>query len=134
MKLDPEDRIVPATSSRSHLFLTLALTALIGAVAAWLPLPELRDFAREEAYRIASVAGLAPADNGFASVYERLGMAPLAAGLATLPKISRQLAKRAQEPCDKKAIFALGEALVAEHEERSAANAYAGFAAACPNG
>jgi tetratricopeptide (TPR) repeat protein len=134
MKLDLEDRIVPATSSHSNLFMTLALTAFIAAVVALIALPEFRDFARQEAYAAASLAGFAPADNGFGAVYKKLGMAPLPAGLAASSKISPNLAKLAEEPCDKKAIFALGEALTADHEERNAANAYAGFAAACPDG
>jgi tetratricopeptide (TPR) repeat protein len=134
MKLDLEDRIVPATSSQGSLFMTMAITAVIALVVAFVALPELRDFARQEAYAAASLAGLAPADNGFGAVYKKLGMAPLPSGLAASYKISPNLAKLAEEPCDKQAIFALGEALVANHEERNAVAAYMGFAGACPNG
>jgi tetratricopeptide (TPR) repeat protein len=134
MKVNPEDRIVPATPSRSRLFTTLALTAVVTFVGAWIALPEFQDFARQEIYGAARLIGVALPEDSFAPVYKRLGMTPLAGGLAASSKISDSLTKLAEEPCDKKAIFALGEALIANHEERNAANAYSGFAGACSNG
>jgi tetratricopeptide (TPR) repeat protein len=44
------------------------------------------------------------------------------------------LTRLAREPCDKTAIFAFGEALLGANEHRRAADAYAAFAATCPNG
>jgi tetratricopeptide (TPR) repeat protein len=134
MKLDREDRIAPAASSPNHALITAALTAAIAAVVAFIAFPELRDYAWRQTHRVASSVGLVPADNEFAGVYKKLSMAPLPADLAASSRISPHLAKLATEPCDKKSIFALGEALIVEHEERGAANAYLGFAAACPNG
>ena len=73
-----------------------------------------------------------PADE-YAPVYDRLEMEPLRAGLVASPKISAPLAKLLREPCDKRAIAALAEALTVEAEERVAARAYRGFADACPD-
>jgi tetratricopeptide (TPR) repeat protein len=134
MKLDLEDRIVSATSSESRPFLAATLTILVVAGLAFAASPDLRDFARRKAYAVASLVGVAPTDDEFAEVYKRLGIAPLPADARASAKISSNLAKLAGEPCDKKAVSALAEALAAGGKERIAANAYLGFSAACPGG
>ncbi len=134
MKLDREDRIAPPVASETHFFKIASLIALIVLGLAFLASPELRDHAWRTAYSAASLFGVKPPDDEFADLYKRLGIAPLSAGLAASGKISSGLAKLAKEPCDKKAIYALGEALAAAGEEQIAADAYLGFAAACPNG
>ena len=63
-----------------------------------------------------------------------MGIAPLPASLAASDRVAANLAILAREPCDGKAIFAVGEALVKERAERSAAEALLGFAKDCPNG
>jgi tetratricopeptide (TPR) repeat protein len=111
-----------------------SVIAVIVAGLALLASPELRDHAWRAAYSAASLFGVKAPDDEFADLYKRLGIAPLPAGLAASGKISSGLAKLAREPCDKAAIFALGEALAAKGEARVAAEAYLGFAAGCPNG
>jgi tetratricopeptide (TPR) repeat protein len=62
-----------------------------------------------------------------------MGMPPLSAKLVASSKISSSLARLAREPCDKTAIFTCGEALLAAHEGRKAADVYFAFAVICPN-
>ena len=63
-----------------------------------------------------------------------MGIAPLPASVAASDKIAANLAILAREPCDGKAIAALGEALVKQRAERSAAEARLEFAKACAKG
>jgi tetratricopeptide (TPR) repeat protein len=133
MQLDREDRISPATSSESGVLRIGAFILIVAVGAAFVATPTLRDDARREVYRAAGLVGIAPTDSEFSDVYKRLGIAPLPAGLAASSKISSNLAKLAQEPCNTKAVYALGAALVADGQERIAANAHLGFAAACRN-
>jgi len=134
MKLDAQDRPVPALKSdgRSFWFAALAIVAACVA-AAFAAFPQARDTAKSVVFAIGETFGVRP-DDGYSAVYQRLGLAPLPARLLGSSQISSGLARLAREPCDKTAIFAFGEALLAAHEERSAAGAYAGFAAGCPNG
>ena len=134
MKLDREDRIAPPANSDSGLFLPVALALVIALAVGLAALPELREAARRAAYSAAGLVGVKPPPDAFAAAYQRLGLAPLPASLLASSKISAGLEKLTREPCDKEAMFALGEALVAEHESRLAADAYSGFSAACPNG
>ena len=134
MKLEREDRIVPPAKSDNGLFLSVALALVIAGAVALVALPELRETARRAGFSAAALIGLKPPPDAFAPAYQRLGLEPLPVPLAVSPKISSSLEKLTSEPCDKEAIFALGEALTAEHEKRLAADAYSGFAAACPNG
>ncbi len=134
MKLDREDRIAAPAKSDSGLFLPLALALVVALAIGLCVLPELREAARRAAYSAAGLAGVSPPPDAFAAAYQRLGLAPLPASLLASSKISAGLEKLTREPCDKEAMFALGEALVAEHESRLAADAYSGFSAACPNG
>jgi tetratricopeptide (TPR) repeat protein len=70
----------------------------------------------------------------FADVYERLGIAPLTLALKNNSEVNRGLVRIRREPCDKEAIFSLGEGLVKSGNARLAANAYLGFSSRCPNG
>lgn len=134
MQLDREDRIVPATTRpKSHILLIVAIIALFAAAIAALAIPELNDAARRSASSAASLVGATPPESEFADAYRRLGIAPLRKGLLASHKISSGLAKLSRESCDKTAVHALGAALVADGEERIAAEALHGFAAACPN-
>jgi hypothetical protein len=134
MKLDRNDRIGSTPPSENRFFITALLIGLVVAGLAFLASPELGDEAWRAVSSAASLLGVKTPNDQFADLYKRLGMAPLPPGLASSSKISASLAKLAREPCDKHAIFALGEAVAANGEGRMAANAYLGFAAACPNG
>jgi|HubBroStandDraft_6_1064221.scaffolds.fasta_scaffold113222_2 tetratricopeptide (TPR) repeat protein len=133
MKLDTQDRPVPAVKSDSRAFwfaaLPIAAICVAGAIAA---IPQARDTAKELVFAVREELGLGPPD-AYSAVYRRLAMAPLPAGLRASSQISSGLERLAREPCDKTAIFAFGEGLLVAHEQRRAADAYAGFAAVCPN-
>src|SRR5262245_26660264 len=135
MKLDAEDRVVPALESESRWpwFAAVAIVAAVvaGAIAAF---PPARDYVKGLVFGVGEAVGVKTADDRYAAVYQRLGMAPLPARLLTSSQISSALTRLDSEPCDKTAIFAFGETLASASELRRAADAYAGFAAACPNG
>jgi len=128
----------------SRPFLSAVLVIVTAAVASavlFATIPEFRDEVKhlaDEAKRLAFVAadatGIAPSEEPYAAAYARLGIPHLSASLLASSKISSSLTRLSQEPCDKKAIFALGEALVEADESRLAAQAYLGFGASCPNG
>jgi tetratricopeptide (TPR) repeat protein len=133
MQIDREDRIGQTRGgerSRLSIGAILAVAAALGL--AIFALPDQREYLRRQAYRAASVVGVEASDE-FAPVYQSLHIEPLRLDLVAAPKISPALAKLVREPCDKKAVQALADALVAEGEERLAARAYHGFAAACPD-
>lgn len=140
MKLDAEDRLASGLESESRWpwFAAVAVVAacLAGAVAAY---PPARDYVKGLLFGVEQPVTLRqpvqPAANDrYSAVYQRLGMAPLPANLLASSQISSGLTQLAREPCDKTAIFAFGEALASAKELRRAADAYAGFAATCPNG
>ena len=137
MKLDPQDRVVPAFTSDRRPFWPAALAIIVAVVvtstATLAVFPQARDAAKGLVFAAGEALGVRPPD-GYAAVYQRFAMAPLPARLLGNSQISSGLTRLAGEPCGKTAIFAFGEALLAAHEERRAADAYAGFAAACPNG
>jgi tetratricopeptide (TPR) repeat protein len=134
MKLDVQDRPVPALKSdgRSFWFVVLAIVAVCVAVAV-AAFPQVRDAAKGLVFAVGEPFGFRP-DDGYSAVYQRLGLTPLPAKLLGSSQISSGLERLAREPCDKTAIFSFGEALLAAHEQRRAADAYAAFAAGCPNG
>ena len=127
----------------SRPFLSAVLVIVTAAVASALlfaTIPEVRDEMKrlaDEAKRLAFVTsdavGIGPPEEPYAAAYARLGIPRLSASLLASSEISSSLARLSQEPCDKKAIFAFGEALVAA-DERVAAQAYLGFGASCSNG
>jgi aspartyl protease family protein len=135
MKLDAQDRLVPELKSGSRIFWFAVLAiAVAGGVAVFGAFPPARDWAKGLAFHVGEALGVGPADDGYSAVYQRLGIAPLPARLLGSSQVSSGLARLAREPCDKTAIFAFGEGLLAAHEDRKAADAYMAFAAACPNG
>jgi clan AA aspartic protease (TIGR02281 family) len=73
-------------------------------------------------------------ESEFASLYKRLGIAPLPVKLEHDAEVNRGLTRLRQEACDKDAIFSLGQALQKSGYARVAANAYLGYAATCGNG
>jgi tetratricopeptide (TPR) repeat protein len=134
MNLDDEDRVAHTPPpAKDHSFVAWGATLVVVLLLAFIASPELRDYARQQAYGVGSLVGIVKPDSRFAPVYKRLGMAPLPVGLAASEKIAPNLAKLAAEPCDKEAIFALAEALLVDKEKRDAAKAYLGFSATCPN-
>jgi tetratricopeptide (TPR) repeat protein len=134
MKLDAQDRPVSVAKSDSRLFWFAAMAIVaIGVAGALAAVPQARDTAKGMVFAIGDWFGVRP-DDGYSAVYRRLGLAPLPARLLASSQISSGLTRLTREPCDKTAIFALGETLVAAHEERTAADAYAAFASTCPNG
>jgi tetratricopeptide (TPR) repeat protein len=134
MELAPQDRLVPEVKpeGRSVWFAALAI-ATLGVVGAFALIPQARDSAMGMFLAARDALGMAPPD-GYSTVYQRLHVAPLSARLRGSSQIASGLERLAREPCDKAAIFAFGEGLLAAHEVRAAADAYAGFAAGCPNG
>ncbi len=134
MELAPQDRLVPEVKSDSRLFrFAVLVMAALGVAAAFAVIPEGRDTAKGAFFATREALGFGPPD-AYGPVYRRLRMAPLSATLRGSSRISSGLERLAREPCDKTAIFALGEGLLNAHEARAAADAYAGFAAGCPNG
>ncbi|CAN2534358.1 hypothetical+protein [Methylocapsa aurea] len=134
MQIDRGDRIAPPPSPERSLVWIGALVAVAAALGLALAVaPELGDFLRREAYTAASAIGAPTPADEYAPVYDRLEMEPMRAGLVASPKVAAPLAKLLREPCDKRAVATLAEALIAEGEERVAARAYRGFAAACPD-
>jgi tetratricopeptide (TPR) repeat protein len=134
MKLNDEDRPVRASNSDSYMLLSAAIVVSVACAAAFTFLPELRDYAKGVVFAAGDAVGIRPPQDEYSAAYKRLGIQPLTAQLLASSKISSSLARLAREPCDRTAIFAFGEALLAAHEERRAADAYFAFAATCPNG
>jgi aspartyl protease family protein len=134
MELAPQDRLVPEVKADSgpFRFVAPAIVAL-GMVAVFALVPPARDAVKGVIFAAREAVGLGPPDT-YASVYQRLRMAPLPARLLVSSRISGGLERLVREPCDRAAIFSFGEALLAANEARAAADAYAGFAAGCPNG
>jgi tetratricopeptide (TPR) repeat protein len=131
MKLDDEDRPVRVLESYSRPFLSAALVVVVACVAAFAFLPEFGDYAKGLVFALGDAVG--PPEDEYSAAYKRLSISPLPAKLLASSKISSSLARLAREPCDKAAIFAFGEALLAAHEGRKAADTYLAFAAICPN-
>ena len=134
MQLDSQQRTSPAPRPESRVFAIATVIAVLVAGLALVAIPELRDPATRLGRSAASLVGVAAPVGDFTEVYTRLGIAPLPASVAASDRIAANLAILAREPCDGKAIAALGEALVKQRAERSAAEALLGFAQACPNG
>src|SRR5580700_2205253 len=133
MKLDDEDRPVRVSGSYSRPFLSAALVVVVACVAAFALLPEFGDYAKGLVFAVGDAVGIRPPEDEYSAAYKRLGISPLPAKLLASSKISSGLARLAREPCDKAAVFAFGEALLAAHEGRKAADTYLAFAAICPN-
>ena len=134
MQLDTRDRPVPELKSESRSFGMAALAMIVlGVAGATVAVPQARDAAKGLLFTVREGLGLGPPD-AYAAVYRHLAIAPLPASLRASSQISSGLERLVREPCDKTAIFAFGEGLLAVHEQRRAADAYIGFAAACPNG
>jgi len=133
MKLDNEDRPVRTLKSDGHPLLSAAVVIAVACAVAFATLPELREYAKGLAFALADAVGVKPPEDEYSAAYKRLGISPLSAKLLASSKISSNLARLAREPCDKPAMSAFGEALLAAHEGRTAANAYFAFAGICPN-
>jgi aspartyl protease family protein len=139
MQLDDKDRLVISygrqSSSRPLLFAALFVVAMgvVGAVA-FTAVPEFRTYVKRVAFVTADAVGIRPPEEQYAVAYRRLGLPHLSVSLLASSKISDGLARLSREPCDKTAIFAFGEALLANHEDRLAAESYFAFAGHCPNG
>ncbi len=134
MQLDSRQRTSHTARPESRVFAIATVIAVLVAGLAVVAIPELRDPATRLGRSAASLVGVAAPVGDFTEVYKRLGIAPLPASVAASDRIAANLAILAREPCDGKAIFAVGETLVKERAERSAAEALLGFAKDCPNG
>jgi tetratricopeptide (TPR) repeat protein len=133
MKVDREDRIGPAPAregSRVGLLLTAAVCAAgFGALA----IPSWGDLAQRGFRAAEQAVGLAPSQDAFAAVYQRLGVSSLPARAFASGDVAASLARLSRDPCDRGAIAALGGALVAAGETRLAAESLSGFARSCAN-
>jgi aspartyl protease family protein len=139
MQLNDEDRLVLSyrRQSSSRPLLSAALVVVVIGVAgavAFAAVPAFRDYIKRVAFLTADAVGIRPSEEQYAAAYQRLGLPHLPTELLASSKIADGLAWLAREPCDKRAIFAFGEALLAAHEDRRAAESYFAFAAHCPNG
>lgn len=134
MKLDPQDRVVPALKSDRRPLWPAALAIVAACAIGTAVIPQARDYAKGLVFAAGEALGVNLLGGSYGVAYQRLGIAPLPARLLASSRISSGVERLAREPCDKTAIFAFGEALLAAHEERRAADAYAGFGASCPNG
>lgn len=136
MKLDPQDRVIPEfTPDRRSYFVPAALAiAIVACVIGLAVFPQARDYAVGLVFAAGEALGVKLPGDTYGAVYQRLGIAPLPARLLASSRIASGLERLAREPCDKTAIFAFGEGLLAANEGRKAADAYAAFAASCPNG
>jgi aspartyl protease family protein len=139
MHLNDEDRFVHSyerpSGSRPLLFAALiVVAAAVGVAVAFTAVPQFRAYVKRVAFVTADAVGIVPPEEQYAAAYQRLGLPHLSAEILASVKISDGLARLGREPCDKTAIFAFGEALLAAHEGRLAAESYFAFAAHCPNG
>src|SRR5262249_53150754 len=130
----PQDRPVPEAKpeSRSVWFVALAI-ATLGVAAVMALIPQTRERGKDVYFAAREGLGLG-SPGTYSAVYAHLHMAPLSARLRGSTQSASGLQRLAREPCDKTAIFSLGEGLLAAHEGRVAADAYLAFAAGCPNG
>ena len=141
---NPSDRIIVASGRRRGApFTTLGLAAVIALCAlAYLHPDEVETFAINRLRDLSLAIGVdlpgleqaKSAPSEFAWLYSRLGIEPLPARLEGQADINHALRRLNGEPCDKEAIYGLGEGLVKAGERRIGANAYLGYAATCANG
>jgi tetratricopeptide (TPR) repeat protein len=134
MNFYEDDRIARPQKSGRGPYVFAAFVVIAMCATAYALIPELRDYTKRLAFTMGDAVGIKLPGDENSDTYKRLGIPRLSATLLASSKISASLERLAREPCDKKAVFAFGEALAAEHEERMAANAYLAFAANCPNG
>jgi tetratricopeptide (TPR) repeat protein len=128
-----EDRIGPTRKPPSRRIPLIAIAFFCIAALAVLAFPGLRDIAGRNALDAATTIGLQPRQERYASLFKRLGVRDLPAYVLASSDIWTNLDRLQHESCDSRAIVDLGQALVSQHEERTAAQAYIGFAATCPN-
>jgi aspartyl protease family protein len=133
MKVDHDDRPVLPLKLDGRPFLSAIVAVAVACALAFAAIPEFRDYVRRLAVTMGDAVGIRPLEDEYSGVYKRLGISHLSAELLTASKISSSLIQLSRESCDKGAIFAFGEALLAAHEGRKAADAYSSFAATCPN-
>jgi aspartyl protease family protein len=122
----------PKSSMRPYLIAALMLALACGGITALIP--EVRDDAKRLAFTMGDAVGIKLPGDDYSPEHQRIGIPRMSPRLLASSKISSSLEQFAREPCDKKAVFAFGEALLAEDEGRKAANTYLAFAANCPNG
>jgi tetratricopeptide (TPR) repeat protein len=133
MKVDREDRIGPAPARDAGRVRLLLGAAACAAAFAALMVPSWRDFVARGFYAAEQAVGLAPSQEAFAPLYQRLGIPALPARVFASEAVAASLAKLSRDPCDRPAIAALGGALVAAGETRLAAESLSGFARSCAN-
>ena len=134
MQLDLQRRTPPTARPESRVFAITTVIAILVAGLAVVAIPELRYLARAPRPFRREPRRRRRARRRFRRGLQAVGFAPLPASVAASDKRipAANLAVLAREPCDGKAIAALGEALVKERAERSAAEALLGFAEASP--
>lgn len=74
-----------------------------------------------------------PDDEALASIYKRLKIKPIPSRLLSNKKIAESLTELSDAPCDKRAIFKLGNQLAGQNKRRLAANVFLGFSRTCAN-
>jgi tetratricopeptide (TPR) repeat protein len=131
--VDPYDRPVRPLKRDGRPFLSAIVAVALACALAFAAIPEFRDYVRRSAVIMGDAVGIRPLEDEYSSVYKRLGIPHLSAEFLASSKVSSSLMQLSREPCDKGAIFAFSEALLAAHEGRKAADAYSSFAATCPN-
>src|SRR5260370_5796885 len=105
MKLDVQDRPVPAVQSDSHPVWFAALVIVVTGVAALAAFPDVRDYAKGLAFAVGDAVGVRLPGAEYSAVYKRMGLAPLPARLLPSSQISSGLERIARAPCDNTAVF-----------------------------
>ena len=135
MKIDIEDRLLSAKPAGNRPWIAIVIVVAAVVSSAVVFSPGLRELAVSNLRSVGSATGAFQSPRQeFADALQRLGIADLSNRVLASDKIVANLSALTREKCDRTAIYGLGEALVAEREQRAAAYAYFGFAATCPNG
>jgi len=116
----------------------LGLFLLLAAAGGWIY--QFRPQWVANADKLAGASpGEAPAQDeatkaDFSALYQKYGMAPLAATTMTNPRVYKNLAKLEKEPCDKQIVVQASLAIQNVQALRGAAELLKGFSDACPEG
>src|SRR5690349_6620394 len=116
----------------------LGLFLLLAAAGGWIY--QFRPQWVANADKLAGASpGEAPAQDeatkaDFSALYQKYGMAPLAATTMTNPRVYKNLAKLEKEPCDKQIVVQASLAIQNVQALRGEAELLKGFSDACPEG
>jgi clan AA aspartic protease (TIGR02281 family) len=126
--------VVPRERSiGSWVFVGLGLFVLAGSAWVYHFRPQWAAYLFDLAGRSRYVKPLVD-DAALTALYQKYGMAPLDASVASAPNVNSLLASLRKEPCDKQTVFEASRAIEDLRAIRGAAEMLNGFADACPDG